>query len=179
MNIVLLCHERELLKPSNTGQLLHQCSGICARSVTWARKAPDLELLEAIAASRAYLVYPLLGASGQKLRCLEESEQRNTDNKLSVLLVENPVIVLIDATWQQAQKMFNQSPYLQHIPRLELSRERPSLFRLRRNQKKAGLCTVECAIELLRLCGERSVADQLEATFIHFMSLPRIASQAD
>ncbi|WP_390591618.1 tRNA-uridine aminocarboxypropyltransferase [Simiduia litorea] len=175
INFVLLCHERELQKKSNTGQLLAGCQGVSARTVIWARKAPDASLLADINDGKTCLVYPLLGTQGHKLTCLEERQQGDTYNRLAVLLPDNPVVVLIDATWQQAQKMFNQSPYLQNIPRLELARERPSQFRLRRNQKAYGLCTVECAIELLRLSGARAEANQLETNFVGFMSLPKVS----
>lgn len=173
MEFVLITHEREAPKPSNTGRLLLAAEGVKARQVLWARKAPDDSLLEDIRQGRALLVYPLLGAEGHRLECLEEKDHHCSDNSLAGLLPEKPVVVLIDATWQQAQKMFNQSPYLQQLPRLELARERPSQFWLRRNQKSAGLCTVECAIEILRLTGDKAVADGLEAGFMAFLRQPR------
>lgn len=170
----MLCHQRELVKASNTGQLLLAHDAISARQVTWARKRPDAGLLAAIAEGRAFLVYPLLGEYGHRLDCLEEKEHADECNRLMPLVPDDAVIVLIDATWQQAQKMYNQSPYLHDLPRLELARERPSLFRLRRNQRASGLCTVECAIELLRLAGERQTAGALEAAFLRFMAKPKV-----
>ena len=47
---------------------------------------------------------------------------------------------VIDGTWQEAQKMFNQSPWLQQLPTLHIS-DRNSQFTLRRNQQ--GLSTME------------------------------------
>lgn len=173
MQFVLLTHEREVPKPSNTGQLLLVAEGVDARQVVWARKSPDHRLLADIAERRALLIYPLSGAEGFSVTCLEEKEHGDSRNRMSSLLPANPLIVLIDATWQQAQKMYNQSPYLHAVPRLELRRERPSMFWLRRNQKAVGLCTVECAIEVFRLAGERLKADVLEAEFLAFLSMPR------
>lgn len=173
MQFVLITHERELPKPSNTGQLLLAAEGVGVRQIIWARKEPDAQLLAAIEQGRVVLVYPLLGVEGYRLTCLEEKDHHSCGNQLAGLLPDNPVIALIDATWQQAQKMFNQSAYLHAIPRLELQRERPSQFWLRRNQKATGLCTVECAIEVLRLAGEKTAADRLEQDFQIFLRQPR------
>lgn len=170
---MLLCHERELVKASNTGQLLLARNDLSARQVTWARKQPDAALLAAIDQGRALLVYPLLGAEGHRLTCLEEKQHADARNRLAGLVPDDAVIVILDATWQQAQKLFNQSPYLHAIARLELQRERPSMFRLRRNQRSSGLCTVECAIEILRLQGETAAADALEKSFFDFMQQPK------
>lgn len=173
MQFTLITHERELPKPSNTGQLILAAEGVAARRIVWARRTPDALLLAEIEQRRVVLVYPLLGADGFRMTCLEEKDHHSTRNQLATLLPQAPVIVLIDATWQQAQKMFNQSPYLQQLPRLELARERPSQFWLRRNQKSAGLCTVECAIEVLRLAGQKSAADGLELDFQAFLHQPK------
>ncbi len=40
--------------------------------------------------------------------------------------------------------MYRQSPYLQSLARVELQAEQGSAFRLRRNQRQGGLCTLEC-----------------------------------
>lgn len=165
----LITHEREVPKPSNTGRLLLTDSELNARKIIWARKSPDPELLSHIEQQRVVLIYPLLDAVGHRLICLEEKQHHSTENQLASVLPPDPVVALIDATWQQAQKMFNQSSYLHGLPRLELQRERPSEFRLRRNQKPAGLCTVECAIEVLRLAGEKHRADQLQKAFYRFL----------
>lgn len=173
MNIVLLCHERELAKKSNTGQLLLEHEGVSCRQVIWARKAPDAILLSDIGVRQCWLIYPLLEASGEQVNCVPESEHSSGDCRMPPSITEESTFILIDATWQQAQKMYNQSPYLHPLPRLELAREKPSEFRLRKNQKSSGLCTVECAIELLRLLGQAKSAGSLHNKFLTFMAQPR------
>ncbi len=175
MEFILLCHARELAKKSNTGQLLLAQPELATRQIIWARKAPDTELLTTIATGNCWLLYPLADRPGKSLQCLPESYQQNAINdQLAESLGENPTVILIDATWQQAQKMVNQSPYLTDVARLSLSREAPSLFRLRRNQRRGGLCTVECAIELLYLAGRATSARTLHAQFLAFMAQPRV-----
>ncbi|UTA47018.1 DTW domain-containing protein [Simiduia sp. 21SJ11W-1] len=174
LEFILLCHERELAKKSNTGQLLMHFPAIRARQIIWARKAPDAALLTAIARQECWLVYPLLGMQGEAFDCVPESLQREPlENQLRARLGGPVKVILMDATWQQAQKMVNHSPYLADVPRLALVREGPSLFRLRRNQRPGGLCTVECAIELLFLAGQPQEARALHARFMEFMAQPR------
>jgi DTW domain-containing protein YfiP len=81
-------------------------------------------------------------------------------------------LVLIDATWQEARKIYNHSPYLRAAPRVVLEANTASSYRLRRNQPEGGLCTAECVIEILRKQGEDNAADRLEAAFTQFNRAP-------
>ncbi len=68
-------------------------------------------------------------------------------------------LVILDATWQEADKMYRQSPYLQSLARVELQTEQDSAFRLRRNQRHGGLCTLECIAAVWQnLGGDYSIA---------------------
>lgn len=68
-------------------------------------------------------------------------------------------LVILDATWQEAGKMYRQSPYLQSLARVELQAEQGSAFRLRRNQRQGGLCTLECIAAVWQnLGGDYSIA---------------------
>ena len=74
-------------------------------------------------------------------------------------------LVILDATWQEARKMFNRSSYLNQAERVSLDISKPSEFKLRRNQIEGGLSTVECVIELLRLDNNIQTAILLEDAF--------------
>jgi len=76
--------------------------------------------------------------------------------------------VLLDATWQESQKMLNQSPYLQQAQRFSLSPGGPSAFSRRRNQRSGALCTAEVVIELLSQAGLQHQADALHLAFERF-----------
>lgn len=55
--------------------------------------------------------------------------------------------------------MYRQSPYLQSLARVELQTEQDSAFRLRRNQRQGGLCTLECIAAVWQdLGGDYSIA---------------------
>ena len=157
MKIILLTHQRELDRKTNTGTLaLKHCGDIVER-VTWERRNPDQALLEAIERGEAALVYPAGDSTPARLE-------------------DFPQLILIDATWQEARKIYNRSPYLKAAPRVVLEADAASSYRLRRNQPDGGLCTAECVIEILRQHGEDAAADRLEAAFVQFNQAPHTRS---
>lgn len=159
MKITLLTHERELDRNTNTGALaLEHCGDIVERRV-WARRQPDAALIGAIERGEAALVYPAGDATAARPESFDQ-------------------LILIDATWQEARKIYNHSPYLRAAPRVTLAADTTSSYRLRRNQPVGGLCTAECVIGILRRCGEAVAADRLETAFIEFNQAPRSGTRA-
>ena len=76
--------------------------------------------------------------------------------------------ILLDATWQQAQKMYNQSPYLHALPKWQIQSAQTSVYALRRNQKQQGWCTAELVQLLWRYSGAVQSADLLSQRFADF-----------
>ena len=72
-----------------------------------------------------------------------------------------PYCIIIDATWQEARKIYNRSAYLKHLPRLTVLPSSPSRYTLRRNQTEGGLSTAECVAALLDSCGQSEAANSL------------------
>lgn len=153
MKIFLLTHERELLRATNTGALAASLVPEMVERVVWQRNAPSSILLEAIRGEKTVLLYPL------------EDEATEASP-----ITEFENIILLDATWQEARKIFNRSPYLQNLPRAQLQPQLTSQYQLRRNQLDGGLCTAECVVEILKLknCGDS--AERLETAFALFNS---------
>jgi len=151
MKLQLLTHPRELSKKTNTGSLVAQTLGKNCRIVPWHRVSPDVELLHEIANSSVALLYPG-----------EDSEELNT-------MSHYESYIILDGTWQQAQKMYNQSPYLKALKKVHLNPAKASIFSLRRNQKSNGLCTAECAVTLLEHQGLSEQAQQLQKKLIQFI----------
>ncbi|WP_041521897.1 tRNA-uridine aminocarboxypropyltransferase [Gilvimarinus agarilyticus] len=150
MLITLLTHATELDKHSNTGQLVmsvlaKQEQASCER-VIWQRKLPDADLLHRINTLASALVYP--------------APNERAPLPLSQALPEH--IILLDATWQQARKIYNHSPYLHALAHIELKPGAPSQYQIRRNQREDGLCTSECVAELLRIKQQPKLAGQLD-----------------
>ncbi|MCW9047234.1 MAG: DTW domain-containing protein [Gammaproteobacteria bacterium] len=151
MQIILLTHSREVSKKTNTGQLVQQ-SIPHTLTVIWQRTHPDKKLLQLIESGNTALVYP--------------SEEKN--NNVAHYEFEN--FIVIDSTWQEARKIYNRSPYLQNLPKIELLSDSQSKYTLRRNQLEGGLCTAECAIELLLAKDKTDLAMELDLLFKNFIS---------
>lgn len=129
---MLLTHEHELTKSTNTGRVVLEALGQAATRIVWRRASPDPELLRTLEAGGVALVWPL-AAHGVV------AADREPDT-----------YVVIDGTWQQARKIYNRSPYLHALPTIALEPTEASVYTLRRNQIGGGLCTAEAVACLLR-----------------------------
>ena len=155
MNIYLLTHSRELERKTNTGKLVKEALGESCHIFEWQRKLPNAELLQHIQGGNIALLYP--HADSQEVTMQDA-------------LIDS--YILIDATWQEAQKMYNHSPYLHGLPKVSLKPDKPSIYSLRRNQKETGLCTAECVSALLHTKNESEQAMLLHETLkVHIKSL--------
>jgi len=154
MKIYLLTHPREIPKKTNTGRLaIDTYPALCER-VVWERVNPDPRLQQLASDPASALLYPAT-----------EFPEDYAD-PVGVDAIET--FVLLDATWQQARKMYNQSPYLQAMTKVSLDNVSDSQFTLRRNQRQGGLCTVECVIEVLQRKECSDQAQRLQQSFSEF-----------
>lgn len=151
MKIFLLTHERELQRTSNTGVLAKNVAPEIVEQIIWARNTPNPSLLDAINNKNTVLLYPVDDADAAPIESFEN-------------------IILLDATWQEARKMFNKSPYLKSLPRVHIKPQKISQYQLRRNQPEGGLCTAECVVEILIAKNHVDVAERLDTAFMLFNS---------
>jgi DTW domain-containing protein YfiP len=151
MKFTLLTHFKEFDKPSNTGQLVLEMLGDAAEQVRWDRIEPPARLVEEIEAGGVALIYP------------GTAEDNNDD------LSDITQFILIDGTWHEARKIYQRSPYLRKVRRVCLQPTEVSQYNLRKNQKKACLCTAECVVEILRSIGKMEQAEQLQERFLAFI----------
>ncbi|TWX64295.1 DTW domain-containing protein [Colwellia demingiae] len=157
MKIFLLTHERELHRGTNTGSLAVEDSNDIVERILWERVNPDKDLTRLIENNEAVLLY----SQG-------ESSSEVSSAESSAIIEEYENIIIIDSTWQEAKKIFNQSAYLKNAPQFTLKTESDSLYKLRANQPKGGLCTIECIIEVLRIKGQDKMASELSLKFYQF-----------
>ena len=114
--------------------------------VIWRRKEPDPALLSMIEMGTAALLYPKTEMAEKEqshINTLDSCFDFFSDKRFNTF-------VILDATWQQARKMYNQSTYLKSMPKISLDAAPNSSYQLRRNQREGGLCTAECVVELLK-----------------------------
>lgn len=107
MKIWLLTHSEELKKASGTGKLVKAQLGCDCEVVVWSRTEPDPSLTQ-LPVDNTVLVY---------LNNDTQPEQQ----KESARLAHN--IIIIDSTWQQANKIYNRSPYLHRFQRYQIHDE--------------------------------------------------------
>lgn len=181
--LVLLTHATEFDRPSNTGRLVLESATAIAteqqqtdssqwqvRAVLWQRTQPDPALLHHLNASAAQqsqsyvLLYPTADA------IVVDMDQADCITALDGAVPAG--FILLDATWQQAQKMYNQSPYLHHLAKWQIKSAQPSVYQLRRNQKQQGWCTAELVQLLWNFSGARHGAGLLSQRFAEFNQRP-------
>lgn len=150
--ICLIYHAEEPGRSSNTGHLVEECI-LPTFSFVWSRTRPPEGLVELLASAQwtPQLIFPgEYSVPGQVIhhRCIECREPA-------------PLLVIIDATWSQARKIFRQSPYLQCLPCVSLAPPGPSRYRLRRSRRTDHLCTAEVVELCLQQLGEERAAARL------------------
>lgn len=158
--LCLLMHDTEPLKPSNTGWLI---ADLVADTYAfgWARTEVDPALLALLADPQwqPYVVFP--GEYAPPERVL--SALPVPDTAAAEAAGPRPLLVLLDATWSEARKMFRKSPYLERFPVLSLDDGVVSRYRLRRSRRSEHLCTAEVAALCLAQAGERHAGALLQA----------------
>lgn len=129
---VMICsHTKEWQRNDNTGQWAYLCSDDIRR-FRWQRKLEQQESarsqIELSQQAGNYLLFP-------------------SDDAQEIEQVNSPIqqLWLLDGTWQEAQKMLRQSPWLKSMPKVKIANSNQqvisSQFKLRRNQQ--GLSTME------------------------------------
>lgn len=173
MQVILLTHEREASRATNTGTIaLEHFPQYCQR-ITWSRVEPSELLLAKLDESGTALLFPPEEAAqlseaeqvkaGNEVPCDSECNNECDSNAAQTRLPTT--LIILDATWQEARKMLRQSPYLKTATRFSLVDTPESQFSLRRNQIEGGLCTVECIIELFKQADMLDEAAQLTEAF--------------
>lgn len=152
----LITHERELDKTSNTGRLVRAAFGN-VHVHRWQRKTPMVW----IPSRQPVLLYPC-----------NETPVQSDFSRFSASTTQAPLNnvewVILDATWQQAEKMLRQSAQLQALPRFSIPVTTASRYQLRRNQRRDALSTIETVAALLTHIDVRSDATKLMAIFSEF-----------
>ncbi|WP_159820531.1 tRNA-uridine aminocarboxypropyltransferase [Colwellia sp. 20A7] len=159
MKIFLLTHERELRRATNTGAIAIQNAHNIVERILWERLSPNDMLTQLINNNEAILLYSKQAIS------LSEPPSTVYLSAIPINIEDYENIIIIDATWQESKKIFNQSPYLKKAPQFTLKTTHDSLYKLRANQPKGGLCTIECIIEVLKLKEKYKLAAELSLKF--------------
>lgn len=167
IRILLLTHEREPEKITNTGRLMVNALAGCETHI-WQRKSSGPWLMGE--AERLNL-QPLLlfPAAADVFETAEISKSSHCLDIASLASTSSPWFIIIDSTWQQARKIVRQTPELQALPRISLDVDAQSRYLLRKNQQPGQVSTVETGILLLKKLGYINEAESLSDYFQRFL----------
>jgi DTW domain-containing protein YfiP len=142
--IWVLSTEKEFYRPSNTARLLELTNPHSTEIFLWERTKKPEKLIENISDERyeTYLLFPVEDEEAQRRKV----EYENTG--------KIPAFILIDGTWKEARKILRKSDYLNKLPRISLEPSFKSQYDLRRGAAEGNLCTIEAAVEVLKINNE-------------------------
>jgi DTW domain-containing protein YfiP len=151
-SVCLLMHDVEPLKPSNTGWLIADVLSD-TQAFSWSRVDVDPALLTMLDDPQwqPYIVFPG-----------EFVEPQRVTQRVEPMPGKRPLFILLDATWNEARKMFRKSPYLDRFPVLSLTSDQLSRYKLRRSKRDDHFCTAEVAALCLELAGDQRAALALD-----------------
>ena len=132
-NFLVLQHPNEWRKYYSTAKLVKQSinNSTLLRGVLF----DELILMQAIGTRRPYMLYPGLTSHD----CEE------------VALSTEDVVLVLDGTWDEAQKIVFRNSVLHSIPRVSFRKSLTSNYRIRRPPKQGYLSTVESVAHFLTL----------------------------
>jgi len=142
--IWILSTEREFYRPSNTARLLKLINPDSTEIFLWERTKKPQKLMAYINDEK-YETYLLFPVEDELVQC------RKVEN---ISTGKIPAFILIDGTWKEARKILRKSDYLNKLPRISLAPNFKSQYDLRRGVTDGNLCTIEAAIEVLKINNE-------------------------
>lgn len=158
----LVMHDKEPLKPSNTGWLVADVVPD-TRAFLWSRTETCPQLLELLDDPhwQPWLLFPGDAAVPYQRVVHELPAHEQSDGR-------RPLFVLLDGTWQEARKMFRKSAWLQRLPILSLQPQQLSRYHLRNAAAPGQLSTAEVAVHCLHQAGDMEAAEALAYWFARF-----------
>lgn len=158
--VVLVYHPDEMDKPSNTGHVIQRSLPEHTNELIWHRHTITEQVATLSTDYETVLLYPSDEAVPLEQYCKARGPE------------EKPIrLVVIDGTWQQAQKIMLQSPALKALQNVKLVKLPKSQYELRKNQKPMGLCTLESVAVALSEMGFSEIRDHLMKAFSEWMAV--------
>ncbi len=157
LQLLVIQHPNEAKRPTNSAKILQWCLPNY-QHFTWSRVAPPTQLLDII----AHHPNPIL---------LFPTEHSVPLSNATNYPKDEPLFIILDATWQEAKKMWRQSSWLQTLYTAILTDVPPSQFNLRRNQRQQSLCTCEVGIALLGYRQELEAQADLKSRMLSYFAM--------
>ena len=148
---IILRHIWEAERPSNTGRLVALC-------------LPNARIVPCGGGTRVGLTPLDESILAQPATWLLWPDGHATQTDAPDFIPPGRVVVL-DATWHQARRLFRQTPALRALPRLALPAPVHPRERLRDQQRPDGMSTLEAVAAAVALLEGRHVAEPLERLY--------------
>lgn len=155
----ILSTESEFYRPSNTAKVLKQINPDSTEIFQWQRTKGPEQLIRKIK-EKEYSPFVLFPAQN------EEQAMRRVEYKPTG---KTPAFIILDGTWKEARRILRKSDYLSDLPIISLKPAQASRYDLRRGAAEGNLCTIEAAIELLKMNSEYYTAQIIDDYFLLFM----------
>lgn len=151
--ILILMHPLEAAHPIGTGRMAHRC---LSNSQLWVGEnfAQSKAVNELINDPK---LFPLLLFPGPQSRDI--SALAPTERTSLCPPDREPVVIILDATWDIAKKMLFHSPNLQTLPRICFQPSRLSRFLIRKQPNPQCFSTIEAIHETLCLLDPTSAPE--------------------
>jgi DTW domain-containing protein YfiP len=152
-------------KRSNTGFHVRKLFGDQVKMIMWQRK--EEARMKSRCGDNPVLLFP-----SEYVTSVSEHESRTLVSDLPEHW-QSRSFIIIDATWQQARKMYRQSPWLQSLDVWSLPEQAEDVladfqFTLRKNQVASGCSTVETVAKVMGLLHEQDEARKMLRYFDQF-----------
>lgn len=155
----ILSSEREFYRPSNTARLLKLINPDSTEIFLWERTKRPEQLIKNIN-MEDYATFVVFPAE------TEELEKRKVQFKS---IEKIPAFIILDGTWKEARRIFRKSDFLKGLPIVSIEPNYASNYDLRRGAGEGDLCTIEAAIEILRMNGERYSSQVMDEYYNLFL----------
>lgn len=155
----ILSSEREFYRPSNTARLLRLINPDSTEIFLWERTKSPEQLIKNICMEE-YSVFIVFPSENEQLE-KRKVEFERTDKM--------PAFIFLDGTWKEARKIFRKSDFLKDLPIVSIEPNYISKYDLRKGAGKGNLCTIEAAIEILRMTGEIETSQSIEDYYNLFL----------
>ncbi|KMT64758.1 tRNA-uridine aminocarboxypropyltransferase [Catenovulum maritimum] len=158
LDVILIMHSDEILKPTNTGRLISDLLPDNCFTFEWSRTQISPRLLDLLndETRLCLLVYP---TDTNKVAELTPEMSKQVE------LGKTLTLVVLDGTWRQSKKMYNQSDWLQVLPSIDLNIENASKYLMRKAPEASQLSTAQAAAIAMGQVGESKLASVLLAYF--------------
>lgn len=179
VGFLLLMHDTEVLKPSNTGKLIADLIPDTF-AFLWSRTQENLGLLVVINDDKWFplVVFPQEYA---------DDERKVFTNTVICPEGKRPLFIMLDGSWREAKKMFRKSPYLDRFPMVSFDVKtaiqavsgncqsennsqlspvgQDSRYTVRKTELEHQFSTAEVAARVLDMHGESNNAHVLDLWF--------------